>query len=173
MNEHLIKALVGLRAAVGAGSFLAPKLTGGLFGLDVDGNPQAPYLARLFGIRDVALAYGIAVTSGEVRTQWLHPGFKLELFRDEAEGYYLNLSSNKPFVFVNWLEEEGAGVPKAVTVSYNEAARLMDAGARVDGVPMPPQWIPWLAEYVERNYKPEPKKRSRPPSFKGAKRDER
>ncbi len=49
----------------------------------------------------------------------------------------------------------------------------MDAGARVDGVPMPPQWIPWLAEYVERNYKPEPKKRARPPSFKGAKRDER
>jgi len=108
-----------------------------------------------------------ALVENEVRTQWLHPGFKLELFRDEAEGYYLNLSSQKPFVFVNWLEEEGAGVPKAVTVSYNEAARLMDAGARVDGVPMPPQWIPWLAEYVERNYKPEPKKRSRPPSFKG------
>ena len=70
-------------------------------------------------------------------------------------------------------DQQGAGVPKAVTVSYNEAARLMDAGARVDGVPMPPQWIPWLAEYVERNYKPEPKKRSRPPSFKGAKRDDR
>ena len=106
------------------------------------------------------------------RAQWLHHGFKLELFHDEAEGYYLNLSSQRPFVFVNWLEEDGAGVPKAVTVSYNEAARLLDAGARVDGVPMPVQWIPWLAEYVERNYKPEPKKRSRPPSFKGAKRDD-
>ena len=118
---------------------------------------------------------------GEVRTivkdertlQRLFPGFVVTLFDDEAEGYYLNLSSQKPFVFVNWLEEEGAGVPKSVTVSYNEAARLMDAGARVDGVPMPPQWIPWLAEYVERNYKPEPKKRSRPQSFKGAKRDDR
>jgi len=107
------------------------------------------------------------------RAQWLYPGFKLELFHDEAEGYYLNLSSQKPFVFVNWLEEGGAGVPKRVTVSYNEAARLLDAGARVDGVPMPVQWIPWLAEYVERNYRPEPKKRARPPSFKGAKRDDR
>jgi hypothetical protein len=38
---------------------------------------------------------------------------------------------------------------------------------------MPVQWIPWLAEYVARNYKPEPKKRARPPSFKGAKRDDR
>jgi len=108
----------------------------------------------------------------ETRAQWLYPGFRLQLFHDEAEGYYLNLSSNRPFVFVNWLEEEGAGVPKFVTVSYNEAARLLDAGARVDGVPMPPQWIPWLAEYVEGNYKPEPKKRIRPPSFKGARRDD-
>jgi hypothetical protein len=107
------------------------------------------------------------------RARWLYPGFKLQLFHDEAEGYYLNLSSNKPFVFVNWLEEEGAGVPKGVTVSYNEAARLLDAGTRVDGVPMPLQWIPWLAEYVERNYRPEPKKRVRPPSFKGARRDDR
>jgi len=106
------------------------------------------------------------------RAQWLYPGFKLELFHDEAEGYYLNLSSRKPFVFVNWLEENGAGVPKSVTASYNEAARLLDAGARVDGVPMPLEWIPWLEEYVERNYRPEPKKRARPPSFKGAKRDD-
>src|SRR5258708_4526904 len=63
-----------------------------------------------------------ALVQDESRTQWLHPGFKLELFHDEAEGYYLNLTSNKPFVFVNWLEKEGAGVPKAVTVSYTEAA---------------------------------------------------
>ena len=108
----------------------------------------------------------------EARTQWLYPGFKLELFHDEAEGYYLNLSSKKPFVFINWLEEEGAGVPKSVTLSYNEAARQLDGGAQVDGVPMPPEWVPWLAEYVERNYKPEPKKRIRPPSFKGARRDD-
>ena len=30
----------------------------------------------------------------------LHPGFTLELFRDEAEGYYLNLSSGAPVWFV-------------------------------------------------------------------------
>jgi hypothetical protein len=114
-----------------------------------------------------------ALVQDEARAQWLHPGFKLELFHDEAEGYYLNLTSENPFVFVNWLEEEGVGVPKFVTVSYNEAARLLDAGTRVDGVPMPSQWIPWLAEYVERNYKPEPKKRARPQSFNGAKRDDR
>ena len=106
------------------------------------------------------------------RTRWLHPGFRLELFHDEAEGYYLNLHTPRPYVFVNWLDEEGRGVPKLVTVSYNEAARQMDGGARVDGVPMPGEWIPWLEEYVKKHYKPEPKKqRIRPPSFKGARRD--
>jgi len=105
-------------------------------------------------------------------TRWLHPGFKLELFHDEAEGYYLNLASPQPYVFVNWLQEEGAGVPKSVTVSYNEAARQMDGGATVDGVPMPAEWVLWLEEYVRKHYKPEPKKqRIRPPSFKGARRD--
>jgi len=106
------------------------------------------------------------------RAQWLHPGFRLELFHDESEGYYLNLHSPQPYVFVNWLEEDGKGVPKSVTVSYNEAARQMDGGAQVDGVPMPAEWIPWLEEYVMKHYKPEPeKKRIRPPSFKGARRD--
>jgi len=103
--------------------------------------------------------------------RWLHSGFKLELFHDESEGYYLNLHSPQPYVFVNWLEEDGMGVPKSVTVSYNEAARQMDGGARVDGVPLPEQWRTWLLEYVKKHYKPEPKRRSRPPSFKGARRD--
>ena len=103
--------------------------------------------------------------------QWLHPGFQLELFRDEAEGYYLNISAKQAVVFVNWLEEEGVGVPQSVTVSYNEAARQMDGGARVEGVPLPAEWRPWLEAFVKEHYKPEPKRRSRPPSFKGARRD--
>ena len=108
------------------------------------------------------------------RTQWLYPGFRMELFHDEAEGYYLNLASPQPFVFVNWLDENGMAVPKSVTVSYNEAARQMDGGAQVDGVPLLEEWRVWLADYVERHYKPEPKKkRIRPPSFKGASRDDR
>jgi hypothetical protein len=123
---------------------------------------------------DGAAAPPRALLQEESRAQWLHGGFKLELFHDEAEGYYLNLNSPQPYVFVNWLDEDGRGVPKSVTVSYNEAARQMDGGARVDGVPMAAEWIPWLADYVARHYKPEQKKkRVRPPSFKGATRDER
>ncbi len=98
-----------------------------------------------------------------------HDGFVITLFRDEAEGYYLNTSTGEAKVFVMWrLEEGGAGesaTPKFVTVSYNEAARLMDAQERVDMVPMPPAMHGWLAAYVEANYRPEPKKRRQKASF--------
>src|SRR5260370_33027248 len=79
MNDQFISGLVGLRGVVGFGAFLAPRLTGRLFGLDVDGNPQAPYLARLFGIRDVALAYGTSSTDGPQRAQWLQVGLACDL----------------------------------------------------------------------------------------------
>ncbi len=104
--------------------------------------------------------------------RWLHPGLFVEMFRDEAEGYYLNLSAEQPFAFVMWRVEEGVARPELVTLSYNEAARMMDSGESVDGVPMPHAWREWFAEYVARHYRPEQKKRrARPPSFKGARRD--
>ena len=108
---------------------------------------------------------------GDGRAQWLHGGFELELHRDEAENYYLNLSAPQPCVFITWRMEEELAVPKFVTVSYGEAARFMDANEQVDTVPMPRDMCDWLGEFVNNNYRPEAKKRSRPPSFKGAKRD--
>jgi hypothetical protein len=106
------------------------------------------------------------------RTQWLHPGFELVLHRDEAEGYYLNLTAGQPYMFVMWRMDDDLAVPKIVTPSYHEAARMMDGGAQVDGVPLPDELAAWLAGYVDANYRPEPKRRARPPSFKGARRDE-
>ena len=97
--------------------------------------------------------------------QWLHPGFEMKLFRDETEGYYLNVSSNEPKVFVMWRKEDEVAVPKFVTVSYNEAGRLMDGGEQVDTVPMAPEVMVWVGGYVEENYRPEVKKRRRPQSF--------
>ena len=58
--------------------------------------------------------------------RWLHPGFRLELFRDEAEGYYLNLSSGTPVWFVTWRTDEADPArahPQIVSVSYHEAGR--------------------------------------------------
>ena len=72
--EQSVRNLAMLRLMVGVISYLAPNLGGKLFGLDTRGNPQAPYLARLFGIRDIALAIGALQSAGESRRQWLQLG---------------------------------------------------------------------------------------------------
>jgi len=99
----------------------------------------------------------------------LHPGLEVALHRDEAEGYYLNLSSGAPVWFVMWRVDEAdpsRAWPELVTLSYNEAGRLLDAQERVDNVPLRGEAVEWLQAYTDAHYKPEPKKRSRPPSFR-------
>ena len=99
----------------------------------------------------------------------LHPGFQVALHRDEAEGYYLNLSSGAPVWFVMWRVDDvdpSRAWPELVTLSYNEAGRLLDAQERVDNVPLTGELVAWLQAYADEHYKPEPKKRSRAPSFR-------
>src|SRR5579871_2688308 len=109
-----------------------------------------------------------AAAEGE---DWLHPEHAVELFRDEAEGYYLNLTAPHPAIFVNWSDEDGIRVLR-LTASYNQAARLMDGGMQVDPVPLPPAWLPWIDAFIRAYYRPESKgPRARPPSFRGARRD--
>lgn len=104
---------------------------------------------------------------GEFRRS-LYPGFTLELFADEGEGYFLNLSSGSPVWFVMWRiddDDPSQARPEAVSVSYNEAGRWLDAQERVDNVPLQPELIGWLQDYTDMHYRPEPKKRKRPASF--------
>jgi hypothetical protein len=70
-RNSAIKQSSAVRAVVGAAAWVAPGPSGRLFGLDVGANPQAPYLGRLFGARDVALAYGTLTTEGDAQDRWL------------------------------------------------------------------------------------------------------
>ncbi len=65
---------MGLRLAIGLSSWLTPRVAGRIFGLDARANPQLPYLARLFGARDVALAAGTVLSEGQSRSVWLQIG---------------------------------------------------------------------------------------------------
>jgi hypothetical protein len=101
--------------------------------------------------------------------QWLYPGLQVALYRDEAEGYYLNLSTGQPVWFVMWrVDETEPPVPRPelVTVSYNEAGRLLDAQERVDNLPLPDDVRAGLQAYADEHYRPEPKRRQRPASFR-------
>lgn len=96
-------------------------------------------------------------------TTWRFPRMPIELHPTEAEGYFLNLTSATPVVFVMWRGSEDAIPPAArpviVTLSYNEAGRLMDGGERVDPVAMPDSIRAWVAAFVAEHYKPEPKRK--------------
>ena len=100
-------------------------------------------------------------------SQWLYPGFALELHRDEAAGYYMNVSSGSPRIFVLWRMDEDSdlALPLQVTASYDEGGRWLDGGHSVDSVAMSPELFAWVGAFVEANYRPEPKKRIRPRSF--------
>ncbi len=105
------------------------------------------------------------IVDDESSQQWLYPGFDVVLRRSEAEGYFHNVSAREPRVFVLWRMENARAVPQFVTVSYDEASRWMDGGESVDSVPMPASVYAWVGEFVEKNYRPAPKKRIKPQSF--------
>jgi uncharacterized protein DUF3305 len=97
--------------------------------------------------------------------RWRCPGFEIELHPVEADGYYLNLSAREPKVFVLWRmaepgdDAEPRARPYIVTVSYNEAARFLDAGEQVDAVPMPLPLLAAMESFVAQHYRPEPRKK--------------
>jgi hypothetical protein len=78
-TESSVRGISAIRLGVGAAAWLTPRLAGKAFMLDPVGNPQSPYLARLFGIRDVALAYGTTSSSGDARRTWLTAGLACDV----------------------------------------------------------------------------------------------
>ena len=106
-------------------------------------------------------------------TYWLFTGLHVTLYRDDAEGLYLNLNSPLPCIWVFWraeeermLDGEPMAVPQIATLSYHDAGRWLDAQEKVDQVPAPPEVVEWLRAFVDGHYQPEAKRRKRPDSFK-------
>jgi len=56
-----------------------------MFGLDVVGNPQGPYLARLFGSREIALGAATLLARGTTRRNLVLAGIGVDL-ADAATG---------------------------------------------------------------------------------------
>lgn len=108
----------------------------------------------------------------ENESLWLFPKFVVELFRDDAEGYHLNLNSPAPCWFVMWRRDEETAdgsipmvQPVAVSLSYHDAGRWLDAQETVEQVPAPSAVVGLLQAFVDEHYRPEPKRRKRPDSF--------
>ncbi|HWU83784.1 MAG TPA: DUF3305 domain-containing protein [Rhodocyclaceae bacterium] len=94
--------------------------------------------------------------------QWLYPALALELHADEVDNYLLNLGAPEPRLFVVTRSGAERIEPFSLTVSYGEAARMLDAGETVDGIPLPTElWI-WIGRFCEAHYQPpEPRREKR------------
>ena len=109
----------------------------------------------------------------EQEERWLHPDYTVSLYGDDAEGYYLNLSTSAPCWFVLWRMEEEATLcetplarPEVVSLSYVDAGRWLDAQETVEQVPAPAAVVEWLQTFVDQHREEEPRRRRRPESFR-------
>lgn len=105
--------------------------------------------------------------------RWLHPGFLVELLPGDAEGYYLNVTTERPCFWVVWrsedipaLADEAIAVPQIVTLSYHDAGRWLDAQENVEQVPASIDVAEWLQAFVDEHHVLEARRRQRPQSFR-------
>ncbi len=100
---------------------------------------------------------GQVLASGDGWTHFLGGSLDIELFRGETEGYRTNLSQETPVVYVvlnrNDEAESMAFKPFLATVCPYEA-EAYTAGDEdiVDGVPMPPELVEWVREFVATHH---------------------
>ena len=73
------------RIVVGALAFAQPAVAAKLFGLDLEKNPQSPYLARLFGSREIAIGTATLLSRGTTRRNLVLAGIGVDA-ADAATG---------------------------------------------------------------------------------------
>src|SRR5919197_4219974 len=83
------------RIAVGVGTWMMPNLSGRLFGLDAEGNPQLPYVGRLFGVRDAVLGAGVIRSSRKHKDAWFAAGVACDI-ADVAAGALAGIRGQLP-----------------------------------------------------------------------------
>ncbi len=99
--------------------------------------------------------------------QYLSTGYVIELFEDEAPGYYHNLASDSPKVFVVCHQEEGEALePFLITVSWDEAAAHMEMDEAVYSVPLPPELYRFVEHFVLEHYVLEKRKKRKREDWK-------
>jgi hypothetical protein len=76
MNPAL--GLAAGRVAIGSIVFASPQLGGKLFRLDASANPQLPYMARLFGSREIVLGAATLLARGRTRRNLVLAGIAVD-----------------------------------------------------------------------------------------------
>ena len=103
----------------------------------------------------------VLIHEDEMRSRFYWGGMKLQLFKDGSEGYWYNLLSKTPFLFVICDGEEGDREvePGLITANQDEATGYMESDRMVLSIAMPAEIRDVLEKYVISHYRPEQKKK--------------
>jgi Protein of unknown function (DUF3305) len=126
------------------------------------GNQWDEHLWRPVGVLPRAdLEPGKMLAAGEGWTQFFGGNLDIELYRGETDGYSTNLSQKSPSVYVVLRRDADAEdlefEPFMVTVCPYEAMSYSEGNDDVvEGVPMPPEVMEWLREFVTLHHVDKP-----------------
>jgi hypothetical protein len=108
------------------------------------------------------------LVEGAHAAQYLWTGLRVDLFRDEAESYYHNLTVESPGCYVVVRpREDGMPRPVLVTVSFDAGQAYQEGGETVYSVPLPPEIYRAAEAFVLTHYVPEKKRKRRLEDWKG------
>ena len=106
------------------------------------------------------------VSNGSV-TQFLWHGLRIELFADEAESYYHNLTVPNPGCYVIARPaDNGKPEPVLVTLSFDAAQAYQEGDETVYSVALPPELYRAAEAFVIEHYVPEKRKKRKRDNWK-------
>ena len=101
-------------------------------------------------------AQGRPVHSDGEEEHLLWGGLRLELYRDAAESYWVNLTGAQPSLFVLCTEDEESNlVPRLVTADQNEACSGIEGSEQVFAAPIPPEVYQQIEAFIVEHHVPQ------------------
>lgn len=108
----------------------------------------------------------------EQAAQYLWTSLRAELFVDEAESYYHNLTVESPGCYVVVRpREDGMPRPVLVSLSFDAGQAYLEGGDTVYKVPLPPELYRATEAFVLAHYVPERRRRREREPWKGGSHD--
>jgi hypothetical protein len=105
-------------------------------------------------------AQGTPVHGDGEEEHFLWGGLQLELYRDAAESYWVNLTGRQPSLYILCSEDEQSRlVPKLVTADQNEACSGVETDDRVFAAAIPPEVYQHLEAFVIAHNAPQEKRK--------------
>lgn len=103
----------------------------------------------------------VLIHQDELYSRYYWGGMELHLYKDGSEGYWYNLLSETPYLFIICDGEEGDREvePGFITANQDEATGYMESDRMVLSITMPADIRQILEQYVITHYQPEQKKK--------------